>query len=114
MLTADRPAVGRSAQSGFTLRQPGARSSAPTGSATPGQALTETFGETEQTPGGPSPEPLGFPSERPRRRSGSLLDLTLGVLRGAGKVPLSTPVDNSVQNLWDAPPGAVDGRGNTM
>jgi hypothetical protein len=31
MLTADRPAVGRSAQSGFTLRQAGARSSAPTG-----------------------------------------------------------------------------------
>jgi hypothetical protein len=27
---------------------------------------------------------------------------------------LSTPVDNPVGNLWDAPPGAVDGWGNTM
>ena len=33
---------------------------------------------------------------------------------GAGKPALSTPVDNSVRNLWDAPPDAVDGRGNTM
>jgi hypothetical protein len=59
-------------------------------------------------------DPLGFPSERPRRRSGSLLSSNLEAARGAGKTRLSTPVDNSVRNLWDAPPDAVDGRGNTV
>ncbi len=40
--------------------------------------------------------------------------MTLGGAGGAGKGPLSTPVDNPVCNLWDAPPGTVDGRGNRM
>ena len=31
-----------------------------------GKALTETFSRTEQAPGDPPPELLGFPSERPR------------------------------------------------
>ena len=64
--------------------------------------------------GCPPSEPLGFPSERPRRRSGSLLTSTLRGPGRAGKGPLSTPVDNPVGNLWDAPPGTVDGRGNRM
>ncbi|GAA1154528.1 hypothetical protein GCM10009630_60830 [Kribbella jejuensis] len=80
----------------------------------PGKALTETFGGAEQAPGDPPPEPLGFPSEQPRRRSGSLLQTTLGGHGSGGKPRLSTPVDNSVRNLWDAPRGTVDGRGNTM
>jgi len=79
-----------------------------------GKALTETFAGTEQAPGDPPPEQLGFPSERPRRRSGSLLQMTLGGDGRAGKPALSTPVDNSVRNLWDAPPDAVDGWGNRM
>lgn len=42
------------------------------------------------------------------------MDLTLGSGRDTGKRWLSTPVDNPVYNLWDAPEGAVDGRGNRM
>jgi len=80
----------------------------------PGKALTESFAHTEQAPGGPPPRPLGFPSERPRKRSGSLFPTTLGDAGDGGKPALSTPVDNAVRNLWDAPPGAVDGRGNAM
>jgi len=80
----------------------------------PRKAFSELAGSTEQAPGSPPPEPLGFPSERPRRRSGSLLTSTLGGASGAGKGPLSTPVDNPVRNLWDAPPGTVDGWGNRM
>jgi hypothetical protein len=80
----------------------------------PRKALAELAGSTEQAPGDPLSEPLGFPSERPRRRSGSLLDPTLGAGRRAGKARLSTPVDNPVRNLWGAPHRTVDGRGNTM
>jgi len=79
-----------------------------------GKALTETFSRTEQAPGDPPPELLGFPSERPRRRSGSLSQTTLGGHGGTSNPTLSTPVDNPVCNLWDAPPDAVDGRGNTV
>jgi len=79
-----------------------------------GKAFSERSGSTEQAPGDPPSEPLGFPSERPRRRSGSLLELTLGAGRGAGKAALSTPVDNPVRNLWGAPRGTVDGRGNRV
>ena len=80
----------------------------------PRKTLSDRSGSTEQAPGGTPSEPLGFPSERPRRRSGSLLNSTLRAARGAGKTQLSTPVDNPVCNLWDAPLGAVDERGNRM
>ncbi|GAB2671063.1 hypothetical protein GCM10009743_54130 [Kribbella swartbergensis] len=80
----------------------------------PRKALAERFGRTEQAPGDPPPEPLGFPSERPRKRSGSLLPMTLGGGGATGKSRLSTPVDNPVGNLWDAPPATVDGRGNRV
>ena len=80
----------------------------------PRKALSGPLGSTGQAPGDPPSEPLGFPSERPRRRSGSLLDLTLSGGGGGGKPALSTPVDNSVGNLWDAPRGAVDTQGNTV
>ncbi|RZT19756.1 hypothetical protein EV649_2893 [Kribbella sp. VKM Ac-2569] len=40
--------------------------------------------------------------------------MTLGGTGGGGKPALSTPVDNSVSNLWDAPPDTVDGRGNRV
>ncbi|GAA0621194.1 hypothetical protein GCM10009534_65570 [Kribbella sandramycini] len=114
MLTADRPAVGRSAQSGFTLRPSEPCSSPSTRSAPPGKTLTVDRAGTEQAPGDPPPEPLGFPSEWLRSRSGSLLTSTLEGAAVRGKGRLSTPVDNSVRNLWAAPPGAVDRRGNTV
>ncbi|GAA0961820.1 hypothetical protein GCM10009554_78830 [Kribbella koreensis] len=72
------------------------------------------FGDAEQAPGCPPSEPLGFPSEWPRRRSGSLLDLTLGVAGRADKSTLSTPVDKPVCKLWGAPVDTVDERGNRM
>ncbi|GAA1601473.1 hypothetical protein GCM10009789_64620 [Kribbella sancticallisti] len=71
-------------------------------------------GDAEQAPGCPPSEPLGFPSERPRRRSGSLLDPTLGGDEPADKSGLSTPVDKPVGKLWGAPSTAVDERGNRM
>ncbi|GAA1546791.1 hypothetical protein GCM10009741_57930 [Kribbella lupini] len=114
MLTADRPAVGRSAQSRFTLRQAERGSSAPQRPRAAWKPLSEFRPGTEQAPGSPPAEPLGFPSEWPRRRSGSLLALTLEGRRRAGKAALSTPVDNSVGKLWGAPRGAVDERGNRV
>ncbi|MDX6265090.1 MAG: hypothetical protein QOH84_6778 [Kribbellaceae bacterium] len=68
----------------------------------------------EQAPGCLPSEPLGFPSEWPRRRSGSLLDLTLGGAGRADKSGLSTPVDKPVGKLWGAPVDTVDERGNRM
>lgn len=51
-------------------------------------------------------------------RAGGLLSTTLGVGLGPGQHnpadPLSTPVDNLVNNLWDAPFPGVDNRGNMM
>ncbi|GAA1662814.1 hypothetical protein GCM10009745_00480 [Kribbella yunnanensis] len=39
---------------------------------------------------------------------------TLGGARHNHKPTLSTPVDNSVSKLWDAPVGTVDGWGNKV
>lgn len=51
-------------------------------------------------------------------RAGGLLSTTLGARLGRGQHnpadPLSTPVDNSVNKLWDAPLRGVDKRGNAM
>lgn len=72
------------------------------------------WANAEQAPGWPPSEPLGFPSEWPRRRSGSLLDLTLGGDWPADKSRLSTPVDKPVGKLWGAPGDTVDDRGNRV
>jgi hypothetical protein len=114
MLSADRPAVGRSAQSGFTLRQAGSGSSATPAPRAAWKPHSVDPGDTEQAPGCPPSEPLGFPSERPQRRSGSLLVLNLGARGHADKSTLSTPVDKPVRKLWGAPVVAVDERGNRM
>src|SRR3954452_16189086 len=74
MLAADRPAVGRSAQSGFTLRQAGRRSRAARHVVGPSGGLREH----ETGSRWPPTEPLAFPCERPLRRIGSLLEPTLG------------------------------------
>jgi hypothetical protein len=42
------------------------------------------------------------------------LEMTLGGGGRVGNPALSTPVDNSVCNLWGTPPGAVDERGNRV
>ena len=50
--------------------------------------------------------------------TGGLLSTTLGAAAERGQHNaadlLSTPVDNPVNNLWDAPRDGVDKRGNAM